>query len=100
MLPTPPSPDLTQWSEAAMAKAASLGRRDGLAGQPRDFTLEDIGGEVGIIETARQGRIGGTLPLPQSRLLLAAVKQCYVAGYHHGGDVRREKQRRGPASPG
>jgi hypothetical protein len=100
MLLTLPIPDATQWGEAAMAKAASLGRRDGLVGQPRDFTLAEIGGDLAIVETTRQDQIGGSLPLPQSRLLLAAVKQCYVAGYHHGGDVRREKQRRGPTSPG
>jgi hypothetical protein len=91
-------PDVHAWGEAAMAKAAALGRRDGLAGQPREFALAEFEGDLTIIETARQDRIGGPLPLPQSRLLLAAVKQCYVAGYHHGGDVRREKQRRGAAS--
>jgi len=26
--------------------------------------------------------------------MLAAVRQCYAAGLHHGGDVRREKSRR------
>ncbi len=93
----PPSPDAA-WSEVAMAKAAALGRRDGLAGRPRDFTLTEVEGALAVVETEGQARFAGPFPAVQSRLLLAAVKQCYVAGYHHGGDVRREQQRRrGPA---
>jgi hypothetical protein len=81
-------------ADAAMARAAALGRRDGLAGRPRDFALEDDEAGLSIVETSHQQRLGGPLLPAQSRLLLAAVKQCYVAGYHHGGDVRREQQRR------
>ncbi|EHL99829.1 hypothetical protein HMPREF9946_02975 [Acetobacteraceae bacterium AT-5844] len=91
--------DSNAWGEAAMAKAAALGRRDGLLGRPRDFTLAEVEGALTVVETEQQAPIGRPLLASQSRLLLAAVKQCYVAGYHHGGDVRREQQRRRAATP-
>jgi hypothetical protein len=82
--------------EAAMAKAAALGRRDGLAGRSRDFALEEMEGGVAVIDTAQKEPMpGAPLDWQHSRLMLAAVRQCYAAGLHHGGDVRLEKQRRG-----
>lgn len=87
------------WSgqgEAAMIKAAALGRRDGLAGRSREFTLELMNGGVAVIDTLdRELMPGAPLAWQHSRLMLAAVRQCYVAGLQHGGDVRRENQRRG-----
>jgi hypothetical protein len=89
----------TPWpalGEAAMLKAAALGRRDGLAGRSRDFALEEMDGGVAVIDTAqREPMPGAPLAWQHSRLMLAAVRQCYAAGLHHGGDVRLEKQRRG-----
>jgi hypothetical protein len=83
-------------SEAAMVKAAALGRRDGLAGQVRDFALEETQGGLAVIDTAQHAAMpGAPLGVAHSRLMLAAVRQCYAAGLHHGGDVRREKTRRG-----
>ena len=83
-------------SEAAMAKAAALGRRDGLAGQTRDFALEETTGGLAVIDTAKRAAMpGAPLGVAHSRLMLAAVRLCYAAGLHHGVDVRREKARRG-----
>ncbi|RKK02021.1 hypothetical protein EBE87_16865 [Pseudoroseomonas wenyumeiae] len=82
--------------EAAMIKAAALGRRDGLAGLRRDFALEELDGGLAVVDTIqREIMPGAPLPWQHSRLMLAAVRQCYAAGLHHGGDVRLEKQRRG-----
>jgi len=93
----PATPD-APWpaiSEAAMAKAAALGRRDGLAGHVRDFALEETPGGMAVIDTVQRAAMpGAPLGITHSRLMLAAVRQCYAAGLHHGGDVRREKSRR------
>jgi hypothetical protein len=81
--------------EAAMAKAAALGRRDGMTGQSRDFALLEHGVGMAVIDTKRQEAMpGAPLAWQHSRLMLAAVRQCYAAGHHHGGDVRLEKERR------
>ena len=89
----------TPWSavgEAAMVKAAALGRRDGLAGRMRDFALEETPGGMAVMDTAQRAAMpGAPLGVAHGRLMLAAVRQCYAAGLHHGGDVRREKTRRG-----
>lgn len=82
-----------------MIKAAALGRRDGLAGLSRDFALEEWDGGLAVVDTTqREVMPGAPLPWQHSRLMLAAVRQCYAAGLHHGGDVRLEKQRRGSVS--
>ncbi len=94
----PPAPDAPwpAFGEAAMVKAAALGRRDGLAGRVRDFALEETPHGMAVVDTARHAAMpGGPLGIAHSRLMLAAVRQCYAAGLHHGGDVRREKTRRG-----
>ncbi|MBO1076063.1 hypothetical protein [Roseomonas marmotae] len=81
--------------EAAMVKAAALGRRDGLAGRLRDFNLEEREGGLAVVDAAqREPMPGAPLSWQHSRLMLAAVRQCYAAGLHHGADVRREKERR------
>lgn len=100
MQPQSATPDvLVPWpalGEAAMLKAAALGRRDGLAGQLRDFALEERSDGLAVIDTVQQAPMpGAPLGIAHSRLMLAAVRQCYAAGLHHGGDVRREKARRG-----
>jgi hypothetical protein len=88
------------WSalgEAAMAKAAALGRRDGMAGRSRDFVLEEFEGGLGIVDTTQHEPLpGAPLAWQHARLMLAAVRQCYIAGLYHGDDVRRETERRGP----
>ncbi|MDB5369468.1 MAG: hypothetical protein JWP20_1026 [Roseomonas sp.] len=93
-----PSPSDTHWpatGEAAMAKAAALGRRDGLAGRSRDFMLEQFDGGLAVIDTTLQEPMpGAPLSWQHSRLMLVAVRQCYAAGRHHGGDVRLEQERR------
>lgn len=86
----PPVPDR---AEAALAQAAALGRRDGLAGACRQFRLRQTrDGMVLLEDDQEQHRTW--LPLAQSPVLLAALRHCYAAGHAHGADVRRENEAR------
>ncbi|MCQ4161699.1 hypothetical protein NON00_17430 [Roseomonas sp. GC11] len=81
--PSAPPPDWEAHAAALLDRAAALGRRDGLEG------IEDVP-DWPEAELLRPLPLAGKPP----RLLLLALRHCYVAGHRHGSDVRRENDRR------
>lgn len=92
----PPSASIQPLADHVLSRAAALGRRDGLEGQPGDLHGEMLDSNLGLL--ARQATAALGAGGIERQLLLMAIRQCYAAGHAHGADVRRQNTRRGAAA--